>query len=184
MILVLLVAPVAHAQAPDWIGTLAQLRLGMRPRQPPPRASTVEEATSTLRQAGARIDCRDMSWVSDEEGVLDGHCEGRWTVEGQEVALRLTFQRYEIPGEDGTPRLLTVEIDARHGGGTAWLERVGRALAAAHVAPTQSGADRRWRLRGRYLLLHDPSNEPCAGFCVPYLWLGGARHPQLGPRGF
>ncbi len=177
-----------RAPAPTWVAALDALKLGMRPGLAPDQASsTPEQAHAALARAGGVIDCSAPTWVSDEDGVLDGTCEGTLPVEGSSHGISLTFRRFEIPGESGTPGLLTIMVHGPfindHEGLVSWLSMMRRGLEVTHGAPEPHGADSQWHLADRHIQLHDASQAPCGGLCRAYLWIGGKEHPQLVPRG-
>lgn len=182
------VAEPQSAAVDDGLGPLARLRFGMRPGlAASERPSSPDEAVALVAEAGGRLDCGRITWISDEDGVLDGTCEGRLTLAGQPATLALTFRRFELPGEDGRPGLLTIQafgpaLDATEL--EPWLAALRQGLEAAHGPGRVSGADLGFRLDDRFVLLHDPRNVPCGGLCTGSLWIGGRDHPELGPRGF
>ncbi len=182
------VDPPTPAPAAVWLSTLGELRLGMRPGLSSGSApSTPEAVTRSFERAGGALDCATPVWISDESGVLDGHCEGTLPIGGQETAVTATFRRFEIPGEDGTPGLLALEAQGPFLGDPAlssWVASTRAQIEAVHGAPRGDAAYARWFLADRYVLLHDARQAPCGGLCRAYLWIGGAEHPQLVPRGF
>jgi hypothetical protein len=199
--------PEAPEEAPEsdascW-ATIEGLRLGMRPGLgEDERPTSPEEAVRALRACGP-FECGELVWESDEEGVLDGTCEGVLPIEeGLEARVRLTFRRFEIPGESGEPGLLTVELYPPRRQplpDTAWQDRVVGALERRYGAPEQSGmqgvALSRWRTPPRFVALVRPILDPSRGrpeeLCTerhpcpePRVWIGGPEHPALATYGF
>jgi len=176
--------PTAELELPAFTG----LRLGMRPGlSGAGRPSTPAEVGAAVAGAGGSLDCGEIGWASDEEGVLDGSCEGKLAIADESVRLRVTFRRFEIPGDDGRAGLLTIQLFGPALGSEQlepWLQATRGQLEAAHGSGRVAGGDVRWHLDDRYLLLHDPRTAPCGGSCTATLWIGGRHHPELSGRGF
>lgn len=183
-----------EAVGPTWLRLVQSLRYDMRVGQPASkRGSTIEEVEAAFRQAGGTLDCSDLTWVSDEDGVSERQCSGELAVEGAEGMITVNFRRYEIPGEPTEPGLMNLflggpMLGAEDGAMDEWLAAVRARLEPVYGAPDNvdetDAADLRWSAADRHLLLHDASRAPCDGLCGAFLWVAGPEDPQLSARGF
>lgn len=177
----------------DWLALARALRVDMRVgRAPDERGTPIDEVEAAIRAAGGALDCGDIGWISDEEGVLEGQCIGSIPIEGVQGMVVANFRRFEIPGEPTEAGLLNVSFGGPFLGNDdaigPWLSAVRAKLEPHFGAPENADeelvADLRWRADDRNLVLHDPLRAPCGGECNAFLWIGGPEDPTLGIRGF
>ncbi len=188
------VEPVAQ-QASAWLELVQSLRYDMEVGVPAERrGSTIATVEAALVEAGGDLDCSDLTWVSDEDGVAERQCGGELRIEGVDGMVSATFRRYEIPDEPNTPGLMHLTLGGPFLGRESddeterWLAAVRAAVESVYGPPENASEapthDLRWRAGDRHLLLHDATRAPCAGICNSFLWVGGPEDPELAARGF
>ena len=175
-VLALLLPAPALAQSPA--DALHSLAVGMRPTATGVRGASRGDAVAALGAAGASLDCDSLTWLSDEAGVETAQCTGTMSLHGHPAMVVLDFVRYRLPGVPPREGLDRVSVSShRDTGFRAWLERdLTRRLGSPDAT---NGRDRRWHPRDRWVVLDDPSNQPCGGLCVPTLWILGEGSPVL-----
>ncbi|MBO6939759.1 MAG: hypothetical protein JJ863_32610 [Deltaproteobacteria bacterium] len=178
---------------PTWLRLAQSLRYDMEVGVPAERrGSTIAAVETALGDAGGTLDCSDLTWVSDEDGVSERQCGGELRIEGIDGMVSATFRRYEIPEEPEAPGLMHLILGGPFLGDDAeterWLTAVRAAVESVYGPPEnaseESTHDLRWRAGDRNLLLHDATRAPCGGLCNSFLWIGGPEDPELSARGF
>ncbi|MBO6939761.1 MAG: hypothetical protein JJ863_32620 [Deltaproteobacteria bacterium] len=180
---------------PDaWLDVVRGVRVDMRVGRPAnERGTPIDEVEAAIREAGGTLDCSDLTWVTDEEGVNEAQCQGSIPIEGTQGIVTANVRKYEIPDEPDTPGLLNLVLGGPFLGANddaigEWVEAVRAKLESHYGAPMNADetdpADLRWRAADRHLVVHDPRFAPCGGECNAFVWVGGPEDPELGPRGF